>query len=204
MNALAAYADLRALGTPVLETRDAATRLKTTPRNAHRLLRDAEKAGLIAHVRHGLWLLDPGADRQILVPYLTAPYPSYVSLWSALAQHDMIEQIPRTVDVVSLGRTQKIETSRGGFSIHHIVPELFGDFTEAAPGRLIATPEKALFDSVYIRAVQGTGFHPPELTLPARFDRARLEEWVSKISTQRLRTLVTRGIDATLATVEAV
>ncbi len=202
MNALAAYADLRALGTPVLETRDAATRLKTTARNAHRVLRDAEKAGLVAHVRHGLWLLDPSADRQILVPYLATPYPSYISLWAALAQHDMIEQIPRAVDVVSLGRTRKVETTRGEFSIHHIVPELFGGFTEVTTGRLIATPEKALFDSVYIRAVQGANFHPPELTLPDGFNSARVDEWVGKIGAPRLRTLVSRGVEATLASAE--
>jgi predicted transcriptional regulator of viral defense system len=31
------------------------------------------------------------------VPYLTAPRPAYVSLWSALARHGMIDQIPRSI-----------------------------------------------------------------------------------------------------------
>jgi len=203
MNALAAYADLRSLGVPVIETRDAATRLKTTPQNAHRLLRDAARAGLVTHARHGLWLLDPGADREILVPYICTPYPSYVSLWTAIAHHEMIEQIPRSVEVVSLGRSQKIETSRGEFSIHHILPELFGGFTEVGPGRLMASPEKALFDSIYIRSVQGASFHPPELTLPNSFDPSILEDWNAKVSTQRLRTLVARGIEATLAAAQS-
>lgn len=72
-----AYASLVAFGRPFVETREAAARF-------------------------GLWALDRGTDPFVAAPYLTAPFPAYVSLWSALARHDMIEQIPRSVYVVSL------------------------------------------------------------------------------------------------------
>ena len=92
MKPLEAYAELGALGSPVIETRDAATQLRMAPQNATRLLRDAERAGLVIRLRHGLWLLDLSLDTQAIAPYLTAPYPAYISLWSALYAHHMIEQ----------------------------------------------------------------------------------------------------------------
>jgi predicted transcriptional regulator of viral defense system len=199
MNSLSAYSSLRELHRPVIRTGDAAERLKTTSRNANRILGDAAQAGLLAHLRHGMWLLDLNVDRQAMVPYLTAPYPSYVSLWTALAHHDMIEQIPRMVYAVTLGRSQTIRTSRGDFALHHIIPELFGGFIGRSPGRFIATPEKSLFDSVYLQAVQGATFRPPELTLPHVFDAQRMNEWVARISAGRLRTLVRRTLDTILA-----
>jgi predicted transcriptional regulator of viral defense system len=135
----------------------------------------------------------------VVAPYLTAPFPAYVSFWSALAHHDMIEQIPQSTFVASLDRTKKIETSLGLFSIHHLSPELFGGFNGAPDAGYLATPEKALFDSVYVRAPRGSAIYFPELSLPAGFDDAELEQWVQRIVRPRLRTLVARGIEAAVS-----
>lgn len=194
-----AYGDLLSLGRPVVETREAAARLATSLTNASRILRTGEEAGLVRRVRHGLWALQPQTDPYVIAPYLTAPYPAYISLWSALAQHDMIEQIPAQVSVASLDRSKTVETTFGVFSIHHLAPELFTGF-EGTPERgYIATPEKALFDTVYVRAPRGARAYLPELTLPAGFDEHQLETWLGRIARPRLRTLVSRGLDAALA-----
>lgn len=126
----------------MIAARDAAATLRMAPQNTVRLLRESERAGLASRLRHGLWLLDLGLDQQVLPPYLTAPYPAYLSLWSALQIHGMIEQIPPRVYVVSLARTQAFGTSRGEFEIHHLLPALFGGFAERSHGRYVATPEK--------------------------------------------------------------
>jgi predicted transcriptional regulator of viral defense system len=199
MRPLEAYAELRALGSPILETKDAATRLRMAPQNAVRLLRDAERAGLVTRLRHGLWLLDLELDAQAIAPYLTAPFPAYISLWSALYAHDMIEQIPRRTYVASLARTQTISTSRGDFSIHHLMPDVFGGFTEETPGRYIAAPEKALFDSAYLRAVRRASFSTPELTLGVDFDPRILDGWVARIGSPQVKTLTRRLLNKALA-----
>lgn len=199
MRASDAYGALRTLGQPVVETREAATRLGASPRNASRILRTLEEAGLIQRIRHGLWALDPDLDPFAVAPYLTAPFPAYVSLWSALARHDMIEQIPRSVFVTSLDRTKSIDTSIGAFSIHHIAPELFTGFDGSPDTGYLATPEKALFDTVYIRAPRGGRVYLPELSLPAGFDTTRIEAWTEQIARPRLRTIVGRELDAVLA-----
>ena len=194
-----AYGSLLALGRPVIETREAAARLGTSLTNASRILRALDEAGLARRIRRGLWALDPEVDAFVVAPYLTAPFPAYVSFWSALARHDMIEQIPRSVFVASLDRTKDLSTPIGVFSIHHLAPELFGGFDATPDAGYLATPEKALFDTVYARAPRGGHVYLPELSLPAGFDTAQLRSWIEKIPRPRLRTLVSRELEAALA-----
>jgi hypothetical protein len=72
---------------------------------------------------------NPKLDPFAVPPYLTAPFPAYVSVWSALARHGMIEQIPRTISVCSTVEPRRTETSFGVYEIHQIVPELFDGYT---------------------------------------------------------------------------
>ena len=77
---------------------------------------------------------------------LTRPYPSYISLWSTLFDHGMLDQVPRSVYAASLARPQAVQTSVGEYRAHHVRPDLFGGFegqTAVRAGR--ATPERALF-----------------------------------------------------------
>lgn len=198
MNATQAYGELLALKRPVVETREAATRLRTSSSNTTHALRSAERAGLVRHLRHGLWALDPSVAPNVVAPYLTVPYPAYISMWSALAHHGMIEQIPRRIFVASLDRTRQIRTSIGDYSIHHLAPEVFGGFTGDPRGGYIASPEKALFDSVYVRAPRGARAYFPEISLPEDFDHSGLEMWTQKIPSARMRTLVHRGLQQVL------
>lgn len=192
------YADLRRIGRPIVEIREAATRLGLTEKNTTLHLRSLETAGLVRRIRPGLWALRPNIDPFVVPPYLTAPYPAYVSVWSALARHGMIEQIPRSVSVVSTSRRQRVQTTIGVFEIHHIDPDLFDGFTDSSETGHVATPEKALFDTVYLRAPQGGSLHLPELELPPGFDERQLQGWLKRVKRPSLRTRVERGIEAAL------
>lgn len=198
MRAADAYGELLRIGRPVIQTREAATRLHVSLSSASHLLRSMEEAGLVRRLRQGLWALRPDVDPFILAPYLTAPFPAYVSFWSALARHDMIEQIPRQISVASLDRTRQLTTTIGTYSIHHLAPELFDGYHGSQESGYLATSEKALFDTVYVRAARGARIYLPELSLPQTFDDRQLEEWTQRIATQRLRTLVSRGLTQTL------
>lgn len=202
MNASQAFGELRAFGRPVIETREAAALLRTSSSNASHLLRSMAVSGLVRRIRHGLWALDPAIDPFVAVPYLTAPYPAYVSLWSALATHDMIEQVPAQVFVISLDRTREITTGLGPYSIHHLTPEIFGGFEGDPEHGYLATPEKALVDTVYIRAPRGGRAYFPELSLPMDFDPGQLDTWTKRIPTPKLRTMVMRGLERALTQAE--
>ncbi|MGI8461657.1 MAG: type IV toxin-antitoxin system AbiEi family antitoxin domain-containing protein [Solirubrobacterales bacterium] len=192
------YSDLRRLGQPVVTTRDAAARWHKDQQVAGRRLRAMEGSGLVRRLRRGVWALDSDVEPFVVAPYLTAPFPAYVSFWSALAEHGMIEQIPRHISVASTARTQRITTPIADYQIHHLTPELLTGFEGSASTGYVATPEKALFDAVYIRAAAGSKAYFPELSLPAGFDEAVLKDLTNRVKSKRLRTLVSRQLRTTV------
>jgi predicted transcriptional regulator of viral defense system len=194
-----AYAELRRSERAAITTREAAALWRTEEGTARRRLRAMAEAGVVLALRRGLWALDADPDPYAIVPYLTAPLPAYVSIFSALAAHGMIEQIPARVSVASLDRSRRIETAIGRFDIHHLAPELFGGYVDWPRGGSIASPEKALFDLVYLRAAAGGRAYLPELSLPARFEEEALWVWSDRIESRRLQTIVRRRLGELLA-----
>lgn len=194
-----AFGDLLRLGQPIIETREAAARLGVSVSRASQLLRSLEESGLVRRLRRGLWALRSDVEPFSVPPYLTAPFPAYVSFWSALARHGMIEQIPRQIFVASLDRTRRVATAVGIYSIHHLAPEVFGGYEGSEEVGYLATPEKALFDTVYLHAPRGGDVLLPELELPNGFQEGRLEHWIRRVARPRLRTLVSRGLERVLA-----
>lgn len=199
MSQLEAYTLLERLG-PVVSTAEAAAVLRRSASSTSRLLRGLEKAGRARQVRHGTWAIGQAAPHPFaIVAELTRPHPAYVSFTSALNYHGLIDQLPREIGVASLDRARRIRTSLGTFSVHHLPPELFGDWRETRHG-LVATPEKALFDLGYVSAVRaGRPHHVPELELPAGFDRTAIDAWVERIASVRVATLTRRGVDHMLS-----
>jgi len=195
MTAIGAYGQLRQLDRTVITTSEAAAVWQVSGRTAGRRLEAMDEAGLVRRLRRGLWALDPDIPPFAVAPFLTAPLPAYVSFWSAFARHQMIEQIPRQISVASLDRARTAITTVGNFEIHHLAPELFGGFEGSEASGYVATPEKALFDTVYVRAASADRAYFPELSLPAGFDDGELERWTERIASARLRTLVSRRLD---------
>jgi predicted transcriptional regulator of viral defense system len=189
-----AYGDLVRMDRAIVTTREAATRWQAERGTAGRRLRAMEEAGIVRRLRRGLWALDPDIDPFIVAPFLTAPFPAYVSFWSALSRHGMIEQIPRQISVASLDRARRITTGIGVYSIHRLAPELFDGYRGAEETGYLATPEKAVFDTVYVRAAAGSRAFFPEITLPGNFDEAEIEGWANRIESARLRTMVWRRL----------
>lgn len=199
MRATEALGVLRAMQRPLIETREAAARLGISQSRASHLLGSLEQAGLARRLRRGLWTLRSDLDPFVAPPYLTAPLPAYVSFWSALSHHGMIEQIPRMTHVASPARTQRIVTPLGTYSVHHLAPEVFTGFSGSDETGYLAVPEKALFDVVYLRAVAGGPVTLPELELPPGFRDERLDEWTARVRRPRLRTIASRRLDAAMA-----
>lgn len=195
MTSTKAYARLRKLGTPVIETADAAAALRTSAGAANKVLTRLAEAGLVQRLFHGLWAIADAVDPLTLPDRLSAPYPSYVSLQTALYHHGLISQIPAVVYAVTLGRTRRLTTAVGTFSLHHVAPTLFGGFEVDGSGLKLATPEKALFDVLYLSGKRTREFSTlPELELPRGFRWSELRRWVAGIDFARDRTLVERRI----------
>ena len=192
MNPRDAYARLLALDISIVTSSEVAAALRVTPSAATMLLTRLAAAGLATRIRRGLWGIGTAQqNRYALVERLTAPMPSYVSLQSALHLRGMIEQVPSVVYVVSLGETERIKTTLGVYSVHHIAAELFDGFELMADGSKLASAEKALFDMIYFSGARSRLFaHIPELELPRDFRYRRLRQWTRRITSLRRRSMV--------------
>lgn len=197
MPATADLASLRAMGRPFVTTRDAAVRLGLSTSAASHLLRRLTEAGMVRSVRRGLWAIDPDAGPMQLAPWIVAPYPAYVSLWSALHAHGMLSQIPREIHLVSLARPQRLETGLGTVVVHQVAPEAFGGYVTRDDDVALATPSKAVFDIAYLSATHGGRYrHLPEIRLGRGYRRREAREWAARIPSRRIRTITLARIEA--------
>lgn len=201
MNASEALGRLKSLRVPAATTADAAAILKLSSTATSHMLKRLASAGLVTPLRKGLWALAERPDRLGLAEYMTAPYPAYLSLQTALYQHGMIEQIPSMIYLVSLARSARVETALGTYSVHHVQPAFFDGFEALQDsGIKLALPEKALVDFLYLSPTRGRLFAAlPELELPRGFRRSAAREWVRRIPSKRLRTMVARRLDEVIA-----
>lgn len=76
--------------------------------------------------------------------------PSYISLESALSFYGIIDQFPYQITSVTIKKTLKIEIENKEFSYNHINEPFFIDYKKTPEGYLIAFPQKAVFDLVYL------------------------------------------------------
>jgi len=186
------------LGTPVVETRDVAALLQVSNTNATTILRRLAGEGIIIHLSRARWLIDKKIERLALPELISAPYPAYVSLQSALFHHGLIEQIPSVVYAITPARPRRIQTPKGTISFHRMPPELFKGF-ELLTGvdAKVAIPEKALFDLLYLAPGRSRLFsHLPELTIPSRFQWQRLKEYTALVRSSGRRAYIADHIRA--------
>ena len=194
MSGLSAYGRLEALG-GVVTTGEAAAALRTSSTSASRTLRTLEADGRATRLRSGLWHI--GADRPVptaIVRDICRPHPAYVSFLSALNLAGVIDQLPRTISVASLYRARTIETALGSYAVHHLPAALFGGWEETRNGP-VATPAKAIFDLCYVSAAhRGKSRRLPELDLPGLRSLEPFEPWLSRVESQRLRSITAAGL----------
>jgi len=195
MNQIEALRRLRELGAPVLETRDASALLEVTPANANMILRRLADQRLVTHLTRGKWLVGSTLARFAMPDLLSAPWPAYVSMQSALFHRGLIEQVPAVVYAATLGKPRRVTTPLGVVSFHRLPPELFNGFTVEDDGAKVATAEKALFDVLYLAPARSRLFASlPELELPRQFRWQRLRDFAALVKSPTRRTHIERRI----------
>jgi predicted transcriptional regulator of viral defense system len=198
MNQVEALARLQGLDQPLFETRDLATLLNVERSNATQIATRLAKTGLLVKLARGKWALKGRANRFAIAEHLTAPFPAYISLQSALYHHGLISQIPSVTYAVSIGRPRRYETPLGTFSIHHVEPHFFfGYETDETGSGKIAVPEKALVDVFYFRPTRTRLFVDlPEVELPKSFDWTKAARMAGEIRSRSRRALVEQALSS--------
>lgn len=181
---------------PVFTTAEVAELGEMDVRNVSRDLSRLAEDGQVTRVRRGLWAVSghPDFSPYVVVPYLFEEEDAgYVSFFTALNQHGMIEQIPQLIEVATRINKKSLDTPFGTYDFHQLKAELYGGW-EPADQRwsyLLATPEKAIFDSMYISVRKGRQFtHFPELVLTEEFSDQEVLEWIDRLDSSSIRSAV--------------
>ena len=159
------------------------------------LLRLASQ-NLIVRIKRGVWVnkLISDLNSYEAVPFLRAPWPAYVSLYSALADYGVVEEIPHVIYAVTSTMPRRYSTSIGEFSFHHLPQRLVWGFEIRQTGNghyPIAEREKAFLDLIYLALTPRSPLQLPhkrqknwdldkdKLTVYAkRFQYLPLESWL--------------------------
>jgi predicted transcriptional regulator of viral defense system len=187
-----ALGKIKAIGQPVFRTADIMVALDVKKSHASKLLERLAQHGHVIRLMRGLWAMPESLEPLALVPHLTAPFPSYVSLQSALYYHNMISQIPEVIYCVSLARTRTYETSVATISVHHIEGSFFFGYEERGEHHVrMALPEKALLDILYLSQSKSRLFAAlPEIEFLPQFSIKKAYNMIRKIADLRRRSLV--------------
>lgn len=190
---------IRKLRRPVFTTRELSALSGKSLSATTQGLAYLARQGLLLKIRRGLWA-DASDERLSVfatVPYLVPGHRAYVSFLSALHLHGIIEQIPRVTTLASTAHSKIIPTKIGSYRVHRISPSFFAgfDWYKGEKAFLIASPEKALVDSLYLSVHRNKSYrHFPELHFPKSFSFAKATAWARRIPSARVRTCVLKEL----------
>jgi predicted transcriptional regulator of viral defense system len=132
-------------------------------------LKTAARRGEIVRVTRGVWARrdHPHFSPLSCVPWVLGQEQGYVSFLTALHRHGAISQIPSVIQVATTGHSRKLSTPVGRFEFFQLKPEMMlagVEWSETHVPFRMATPEKALLDTLYLATRKGRRFASlPEL-----------------------------------------
>lgn len=190
---------IKRLKQPVFTTNELSMISNRTQSVITQALNSLEKKGVVVKVYRGLWA---EVTKEPLSPYMFIPklfpmYCVYLSFTSALHLYGVVEQIPQVITLASMGHTRIIKTKIGIFSVHRIAPSFFKgfDWYKGSGNFLIAEPEKAFVDCLYLSARKKRQYgYFPELYFPRTFSFNKVKKWVDEIPDIKIRSYVQRKI----------
>ena len=156
-------------------------------------------SGRVYQLRRGLYMIAPPYQKVKPHPFLVAnrmQRASYVSGQSALAFYGLIPEVVPVTLSVTAGRPERLDTPLGAFEFRHVKPGLLRGYRMTDLGlsqqALVATPEKALLDLVYLQPGGDAPAYIHELRLQNldRLDLDELHRQVEIFNTPKLRRAV--------------
>ncbi len=173
------------------------------PASVRRQLVRWTKSGRILQLRRRVYVLRKPYAALDLHPFTAAntlKKASYVSLQSALSHYGMIPEFVPVTTSVTTGRPEEIETPIGRFQFRHTSAGRFFGFVEmevsVEQAVLIATPQKALVDLLYLTEHSDGVDYLRELRIerPADFGLAALRSAADLMNSDKVVQAVLRLI----------
>lgn len=129
------------------------------------------KKHIIEKVTRGVWanINHPYYNPLATVPYLLGKEQGYISFLTALHSYGIISQIPSKIQIATTGHKRELRSLIGHFEFIHLAPYMMKEGIKLSGSKsnyFIASPEKALLDTLYISTRKGKRFSSlPELDL---------------------------------------
>lgn len=186
----------------IFTTRDYANYLGLSMSAASGRLSRLKDRKLLTRVTKSVWanVNHPYFHPVSCVPYLLNKEQGYVSFLTALHFHDLISQIPGTVQIATTGHSRTLDSPFARYEFIQIKPELMQKgvtWSETQLPYLMATAEKALIDVLYISTRKNRRFSRlPELTLTSpSFSKGRFRKLFRELplTTRISSAMQTRG-----------
>lgn len=190
---------IRELGRPVFTTRELAMVSGRSLSATTQALGHLEREGLVLKAYRGIWAETGKGNLSAhsIIPFLFPRHRAYVSFITALHLYGIIEQIPQVITLASQGHTRTIKTKLGTFSAHKIAPSFFTgyDWYKGRGNFLIAEPEKALIDTLYLSSCKKRQFrYFPEMSFPKSFSFKKAKAWAEKIGHPKIKDNVKKKL----------
>ncbi|HBA59376.1 MAG TPA: hypothetical protein DCZ92_00860 [Elusimicrobia bacterium] len=187
------------LGQPVFSARELAAVSGRSPSVVSQGLAYLAGQGLVVKVAHGVWAAGAQAPSPYaVIGHILPRQRAYVSFTSALHLHGIIEQIPQVVTLASVAHGGEIKTAAGRFAVHHLASSFFSgfDWSGGGAGFLLAEPEKALVDCLYVSAFRKRQFsHFPELRFSKAFRFKKACAWIDAIPSRKAAVYARRRLE---------
>ncbi len=191
---------IKKIGRPIFTTHELKTISGKSTSTIVQSLNRLTRQGLLMKIYRGVWA-EPGTrplSPLEVIPCLFPRQRVYVSFITALHLHGIVEQIPQVITLASTSHTNTIRTSVGTFSIHQIAPAFFDgfDWYQGEGSVLMASPEKALIDSLYLSSRKKKQFgYFPELHFSADFSFQKAHRWIRRIPEKKIRLHVLKKME---------
>ena len=165
--------------------------------NRNNLSRWVQK-GLLIHLRQGYFAFPEYLQHPDFARYIANKIyqPSYISLHTALSFYGMIPEAVVQITSVSTLKTAAFKNAFGEYSYRNIKSSLMFGYEPRtmSDGRmwLLATPEKALLDMLYLypfydNEAELEGLRLDEAYMQDELQRERLDNYAERFGTQALR-----------------
>jgi predicted transcriptional regulator of viral defense system len=178
-------------------TRQLAAAAAAPMSTARHALRRLSASGQVVEVGAGKWV-DMNRVRRLALAEFVGGTTAYITAHNALYHHNMIHQVPTTIQAATTRRGKTFATLFGPIHLHHLPSALYfgwGTHTHC-PGAKIATPEKALFDYFFIALSGDPAFGTlPEVEVPVGFSWSTVAEFTALIRGKAQRADVRARLD---------
>lgn len=184
---------IKKINRPIFTTAELSAISKKSLSTTTQSLNYLKRQGVILKIYQGIWaeITNKPLSHYSVIPFLFPRHQAYLSFISALHLYGIIEQIPQITTIASITHTKTITTKLGTFSVHQIAPGFFDGFGwyKDTSDFLIAKPEKALIDCLYLAGHKKKQFaNFPELHFPKTFSFKQAKEWIKKIPNPKIRS----------------